>query len=530
MIVLEKDQDPSEVGSDNDLPADEKESSPAIAGQETRAVNIIRAITALVLCASAAIVSYAVYNYASETELETFRIQFEHQGGKVADEFVENAKSRLAVLRQFAQSVSLQAEKAQEEFPFVTIRNLEEQSHYVLDLAQVVGFAIHTVIYDEQQRQKWPEYVQQEQGWLARELAWQEAKQLLKDQARDDYNLDELQQVVDENNIVPDIGSFVPFIFTALPNGTVGVDPGPGPYAPFWQIAPAVPIPGLFNYNPLSHPLQKELFMTPIEQKKAVLSPSSDESQTSHSARKTVLNLMLNRWKDGGNDYEEGPISSLLIPITNRLAKNSTRSVGAILLGYVYWQVYFVGILPEGTVGVIVVLKNTCDQAFTYQIDGPTVSYLGAGDLHDPSFDELAINTKWADLLGGTVEDTAAACNYRISVYPSETFKEEFITDGPLLFAIILSAVFVFTSVVFLTYDCLVQRRHRVINDSAVKTNAVVKSLFPDKVRDRLDNVYADDRGQEMSRRFSLDTIEDVRDSDPIADLYPQCTVLFTDM
>ena len=313
------------------------------------------------------------------------------------------------------------------------------------------------------------------------------------------------------------------------------MDPGPAPYAPTWQMVPALPIPTLFNYNPLSNPSQKPLYMTAIEQKKAVLSPAidlSDESSFLLQARKTVIDLMLNRWKDGGNDYEEGPFADLFIPITNRLAKTPDRSVGAILLGFVYWQVYFVGILPEGAEGVVVVLKNTCDQAFTYQLDGPQVSYLGPGDLHDPTFDDLVVNTKWKDLLEGTVEETAAACNYRISVYPSQTFKEEFITEGPLLFAIILSAVFVFTSVVFLTYDFLVQRRHRVVNDKAVKTNAVVTSLFPDKVRDRLDSVYGDDnKGQGMTRRLSQRSLgEQEDDSDPIADLYPHCTVLFTDM
>lgn len=494
-----------------------------IAKRENRAVNIIRAVTAFVVLAAAAAVSYSVYRYANETELENFRTQFEHQGGKVADEFVANAKRRVTVLRQFAQSISLQAEMANESFPFFTARNLEEQSYFILELAQVVGMAIHPIVHEEQVT-KWSDYVAAEQGWLARELAWQQTMDAVKDKDGEAVTLAEAGSWLD-NSSTDDLGSFPTDIYSVSSGGTLKIAEGPGPFAPKWQLIPALPLPPMFNFDALSDPELRQLWKFSIENETTVISGALDFSDDSNfivEGRKAIIDLMLNRWKGGGNDFEGGPFAAILVPIPNRLAENSTRRVGAILMGFVYWHVYFVGILPEGAVGVVVVLKNTCDQAFTFQIDGNVVTYLGLGDLHDSTFDDLVINTKWSDLLDAVATETDAACNYRISVYPSEMFKDEFITFGPMIFAIVVCSVFILTSLIFLTYDWLVQRRHKVVNDTAQKTNAVVSSLFPDQVRARLDNIYSDDRNTNPE---GWPRIDSTTGSDPIADLYPNCTV-----
>jgi hypothetical protein len=47
-------------------------------------------------------------------------------------------------------------------------------------------------------------------------------------------------------------------------------------------------------------------------------------------------------------------------------------------------------------------------------------------------------------------------------------------------------AVFFFTSLVFVLYDYIVQKRQAKVMASAIRTNNIVSSLFPLSVRDRL--------------------------------------------
>ena len=79
------------------------------------------------------------------------------------------------------------------------------------------------------------------------------------------------------------------------------------------------------------------------------------------------------------------------------------------------------------------------------------------------------------------------------------------------------------------------------------KSNAIIASLFPSNVRDRLfgenagnDNASQASRGSRSKRSFGFrlrtyltegaDASDNGGDSNPIADLFPECTVLFADI
>jgi hypothetical protein len=68
----------------------------------------------------------------------------------------------------------------------------------------------------------------------------------------------------------------------------------------------------------------------------------------------------------------------MLIPVKSKLrvgAPTDGELVGA--LGILFaWERFLTNAVPEGVVGITAVLENSCGQAFTYQIDGNTVSDL----------------------------------------------------------------------------------------------------------------------------------------------------------
>ena len=56
---------------------------------------------------------------------------------------------------------------------------------------------------------------------------------------------------------------------------------------------------------------------------------------------------------------------------------------------FLHWGGLFVDLLPRNAVGIFAVFENTCNQTFTYRIDGSNAKNLGLGDLHDPKYDGM---------------------------------------------------------------------------------------------------------------------------------------------
>ena len=64
-------------------------------------------------------------------------------------------------------------------------------------------------------------------------------------------------------------------------------------------------------------------------------------------------------------------------------------------------------------------------------------------------------------------------------VYPTMSFEEQYISNKPIVYTLIVIAIFVMTTLAFLAFDCLVTRRQKAIVITARKQNALVASLFP---------------------------------------------------
>lgn len=89
---------------------------------------------------------------------------------------------------------------------------------------------------------------------------------------------------------------------------------------------------------------------------------------------------------------------------------------------------------------------------------------------------------------------------------------------------------------VFVVYDILVQRRNTKLINSAAQSNAIVSSMFPSQIRDRLIGVNAGSSGTKSLKSYmkapNSSKIESssVDDSKPLADLFLATTVLFADI
>jgi hypothetical protein len=151
--------------------------------------------------------------------------------------------------------------------------------------------------------------------------------------------------------------------------------------------------------------------------------------------------------------------------------------------------------LPPGSDGIVIVFENECNPTFTYRIDGPSVTYLGRGDHHDPKYDYLEVSSWLADVYDystrgvrpyqGIPLDTEF-CPFFFRVFPSDDTAALYETNNRIYFTVVVIMIFGFTSFLFFLYDYLVERRQKVVMKKAVHSSAIVSGLFPSQVRDRL--------------------------------------------
>jgi hypothetical protein len=151
---------------------------------------------------------------------------------------------------------------------------------------------------------------------------------------------------------------------------------------------------------------------------------------------------------------------------------------------------------------------------------------------------------------GLTEEEFASVeghCLFYLHVYPSAVFAERYNSSNPVQATTMLVFAFAFMITAFLMFDRFVGRRNRKLLVAMSQTNAIVSSLFPSNVRDRIFAQAKDesDEKKALNGKSRLKTYlssgndgeDEMAGGDendqymyktkPIADLFPETTVLF---
>ena len=328
---------------------------------------------------------------------------------------------------------------------------------------------------------------------------------------------------------------------------------------PLWQVGPAPDIPTLINHDLLTNTVSLQAMARNVIRKKSTrLSPVASfapfydqlyswydddlfEEYDDHLARLERRTQSFETFSSQ-NKPPENPSSSIVHPV---YADFESDEVVAIVMTTIAWERFFEGTLPKGVKGFIVYVENDCGIGFTYEINGGDAELKGPGDLHDRQYDYLGVSSKFA------VSVTSEECQYTINVYPTRKFEAVYETSNPAIYTSVVVLVFFFTAMVFILYDYLVTRRQSLVMNAAAKTQALVSSLFPKSVQQRIledanDQAIAEQknkkipvfRGKTQLKEFLEDGDADMEvDADdtmfksrPIADLFPETTVLFADI
>lgn len=230
-------------------------------------------------------------------------------------------------------------------------------------------------------------------------------------------------------------------------------------------------------------------------------------------------------------NYTGDPFSSFYVPVFDSF--DDDRRVVAVFLGVLQWAAYFEGVLPANSPPLTVVLENSCEGPFTYIVSPDDVQFVGQGDLHDTKYDDVEEKATFDDLIA--IKDNNGVnlgldfnqelCQYTVRIFPTSEFENEYKTGLPILVTIAVGAVFLFAVLMFFVYDRLVERRQNLVLATAKQTTAIVSSLFPAQIKDRLMAQGADGKGLSSN-------VDDMNDTGgkPLADLFLETTVLFADI
>jgi hypothetical protein len=242
------------------------------------------------------------------------------------------------------------------------------------------------------------------------------------------------------------------------------------------------------------------------------------------------------------------PHSVHLQPVFSRLNDETAPMVG-FLAAVIPWDRYLSNLLPEGVDGITAVLKNNCGQSYTYMLKGNKAEYMGKGDLHEHAYNNTEQAISLTQYMRPETEHAGGHCVYSFHIYSTSEYQDSSKSNIPMIFTIVVSAIFVLMVFTFCTYDRFVARRNAKVVDAAARSNAIISSLFPTQVRDRL---FAEKAEEETNRMKSQGTktklksmmangdfidANDVDDDDgvmykskPIADLFPETTIMFADI
>jgi hypothetical protein len=250
---------------------------------------------------------------------------------------------------------------------------------------------------------------------------------------------------------------------------------------------------------------------------------------------------------DQQEDRKHHPRSYGLQPVYENFEQGA--NIVGLLFGIFSWDVFFVNILSVEANGLRVIVEDTCDSRFSYIVKGSLAEYQSDVKPIEAEYEAFAETREFATFARFEGENTSPYvkhCSYKITIYPTREFKDRFDTLRPIVYPFLLSGVFVVTALIFALYEFTVQRRQKTVLASVAKTSALVSSLFPKEVQERM--LREEKKHEEAIHRgiglpmkhqitdFLKDSDETTQEalskpsSPPIADLYPSASVIFADM
>ena len=478
-------------GTDDKTPPDE-ETAHLLAKSETRYVLRLRILVFLALFLAALAVSLTVYFVTSNAEQEQFDVGYDGYSQKLVDSFDDITAVRIGAVANLAVTFTEFARDRNLTWPFVTMSDFHQRAASARAISNSLFVHIYPIVTNTT-RAAWEEYSVSEKGWLDEGRAYQKKLNIGLPTRRDLQETESAVALVGANSSTgPSL--IASSIYTFGPDGAPVRDDSPGPYLPAWQESPIMAFPGdLVNCNMLTlgefakYMIEGATSAQIVMGRFNVAPPGGIDSQEPGTGfYATLLSYAAGKLVE----YQGDPLTFFCVPVFDSM--EAGRKVVAVMFASFHWAAYFTRVLPPNSQPMTVVIENSCDGSYTYTVQGSNVQYVGQGNYHATSMSRYvrysAYNTssEVRSNAGINYQLFKDECTTSMMVYPTVEMYNFYNTNLPIVITVVIVLIFVFTAVMFFVYDRLVERRQRIVMNTAVKSSQIVSSLFPKQIRDRL--------------------------------------------
>ncbi|ACI65757.1 predicted protein [Phaeodactylum tricornutum CCAP 1055/1] len=456
-ISLSSTSESGSSGAQVILTSDERDKKirDQIIKKEEADVRKAKLIVGSALILSTILVSVCIYIFASKAEVLNFELEHEGYAKNIVNLVKWENQYNFALMQQLSASATASAAMTGSVFPNVTQKYFEITGGYVDGLGGIMATAYAPIIAAEEVTQ-WETYSQENQGWIGDSTVLRQVHPGHRQPMEGTIQDHEFDRRLDS-------GSIKPYIWRWEDGEQVQETTFSGNVlAPFWQSSPA------------------------------------DAASSSPTPSKLTGSLISSLTSMKKKERKKNPHSFIMEPVYAEFSENPVL-VG-ILIAISAWENLFDRVLPEGTNGLVCVVKDTCGNVFTYEINGEIATHLGYLDLHDERFDQYQRTTP-IELYDS---EAASLCKHDLYIYPSSTFRSAYNTNRPAIYKSVVALAFAFTALLLLMYDKL------IMFADITGFTSWASAREPFQVFELLETIYgAFDEIAKKRRVFKVETVGD---------------------
>lgn len=424
---------------------------------KSRQVFRLKIVVLIALVIAAVFAGVAAYILSNNQQQQRFEVSFRGDAEKLVHSFSRATENIYWAGLSLSITITSFAMTSNSQWPNVTLPDFSLQSRGALSLAHATGIRFGPVIYNET-RIAFEQYAVKSQHLL------------------DSFGTARLWPI--ESGI-----------FQFSENKTMPISsPSADIYLPIWQSSGR----GKSKYS------EQNLVMA-----NALSDPTLAQSFSNMRRKIGPEDSEIEIIKDLSGDIS--PRSTISFPVLSNTTGDDQISLVAIVAIISDFTDFFANALEKDSI-VIIVTTSTCGSVLSFEVAGSNVTFLGEGDQHDDNFDDLVVMltaqklrlqlagvlSEWKNYTGDSAstpdntDSDGKVCSTHISIYPTSRYESQFKTQATLVFPLVCGALFIVNLALFLGYDVLVKRRQIIVEKTAENSYAIVNSLFPAVVRDRL--------------------------------------------
>ena len=534
--------------------------------KDTRVISTLKYIVIACLFLAGIALSTMTLVYSRRQEEGRFAEEFEEDAQRMIECFTRRMARRLWLASSLSISLTSYAQAMSASWPYVSLPDFELRAFAAMHITNSSTVAFSPLIKNET-RSAWESYA-----------------------SRQMKAMDEQEQ---RRGVVTTRGGLFNkerrSLFRYNDDREMVIETNDGPYSPIWQVTTRCEKEAPILYNQFANPVLANALNYLINTKRpiladVILAKDSDCEPTCTGEEDENAGNCVPVFAGGV------PRQIFMAPIFDTV-QDKREVVGSVS---VYSSIAndFRKILRNGHPGVTVVLANNCGQTFSFKVK-ERGTFKGEGNIHEGSFSKMVVKSSpemMHDYAVAGIPDyefqvtgvkqnmksdavwELGKCDVSLMIYPTQALHDTYITPQPEIQAFCVALAFAFASLIFIIYDMVVERRQSRVMDTAHKSKAIVQSLFPAVVREKMLKEQQARSSQEqnlksrnvadlpsmgsgrMARRNSMNllvrsasmnsskttprtdgtitppTPSDVSTSAPIAELFPNTTVLFADI